>query len=144
MADTLPTQIELVVVTPDRQLVGDEVESVSIPGKSGYLGVLPGHAPLLTELGVGLLSYVERKRVSCVSIIWGFAEVLPGRVLILANTAERSEDIDLARAEEAKKRAEDRLKKLPSSDIDEERARQALRRAIARIETAHHAKQPAV
>ncbi len=140
MAEALPTEIELVVVTPDRQLVRNEVASVSIPGKSGYLGVLPGHAPLLTELGVGLLSFVERQRTFFLAIIWGFAEVLPGRVLILANTAERAEDIDLERAEEAKKRAEDRLKKLPSPDIDEERARFALQRAIARIETRRHGK----
>jgi F-type H+-transporting ATPase subunit epsilon len=140
VAESLPTQIELVVVTPDRQLVRDEVESVTIPGRSGYLGILPGHAALLTELGVGRLSYAQRRRTSYVCIVQGVAEVLPGRVLILANTAERSEDIDVERAQSAQRRAEDRLKKLPSPDIDEERARQALRRAIARLETAHHSK----
>jgi F-type H+-transporting ATPase subunit epsilon len=137
VADALPAQIELVVVTPDRQLVRDEVEFVSIPGRSGYLGVLPGHAPLLTELGIGGLSYTQGRRTYNLCTVLGFAEVLPGRVLIMANAAERSEDIDVARAEQAKRRAEDRLKKVPSPDIDEERARQALRRAIARLETAH-------
>lgn len=141
MAESAVAKIELVIVTPDRQLVqDDEVESVSIPGLSGYLGVLPGHAPLLTELGAGTLSYVRGKQTFRLSTISGFAEVLPGRVLVLAHRAERAEDIDVARAEEARKRAEDRLKKLPSPDIDEERARQALRRSFARIETAHHSK----
>lgn len=140
MAEELPTQIELVVATTDRQLVRDKVESVAIPGKSGYLGVLPGHAALLSELGVGQLSFGQKRRTSYISISRGVAEVLPGRVLILANTAERSEDIDVERALSAQKRAEDRLKKGPGPDIDEDRARQALRRAIARLETARHAK----
>jgi F-type H+-transporting ATPase subunit epsilon len=140
MTEALPTEIELAVVTPDRQVARERVKSVTIPGKSGYLGVLPGHAPLLTELSPGTLSYSETSKTVFLAVTWGFAEVLPGHVIVLANTAERPEEIDLARAERAKQRAEERLKNLSDPELDQERAREALRRAIARIETARHAK----
>jgi F-type H+-transporting ATPase subunit epsilon len=140
MAEALPTQLELIIVTPDRQVVRDKVASVSIPGKTGYLGILPGHAPLLTELDAGQLSYSEGRETTFLAVTWGFAEVLPGRVIVLANTAERAEEIDLERATRAKQRAEERLKKLFEPEIDQDRAREAFRRAIARIETARHAK----
>jgi F-type H+-transporting ATPase subunit epsilon len=137
MADALPTQIELSVVTPDRQVVHESVESVSFPGKRGYLGILPGHAPLLTELTIGEIDYTHHGTRHYLAVCWGFAEVLPDRVIVLAETAERAEDIDVARAERAKQRAEDRLKKLTDTEIDSERARIALERAILRLQTAH-------
>ncbi len=140
MAESLPKELELIIVTPDRQVVRDKVSSVSIPGKAGYLGILPGHAPLLSELAPGQLSYSEAHGTAFFTVTWGFAEVLPERVIVLANTAERAGEIDVERAERAKQRAEERLKKLSDPEIDQERAREALRRAIARIETARHTK----
>lgn len=140
MGEALPTELELIIVTPDRQVVREKVTQVSIPGRGGFLGILPGHAPLLTELAPGQLSYSERNVNTFLAVTWGFAEVLPDRVVVLANAAERPDEIDVARAERAKQRAEDRLKKIFEPEIDHERAREALRRAIARIETARHAK----
>ena len=137
MADTLPTQIQLAVVTPDRQVVDEAVESVSIPGKNGYLGILPGHSPLLSELTVGELDYSAQGKRHVMSVCWGFAEVLPDRVIILAQSAERAEDIDVERAERAKGRAEERLKKSTDPEIDVERARASLEKAISRIQIAH-------
>ncbi len=137
--DALPKQIELSVVTPDKQVVKESVDSVTFPGKRGYLGILPGHAPLLTELTIGEIDYTLHGAHHFLAVCWGFAEVLPDRVIVLAQTAERAEDIDVARAERAKQRAEDRLKKSGETGIDSDRARIALERAIARIHTAHRA-----
>jgi F-type H+-transporting ATPase subunit epsilon len=133
----LPEAIELIVVTPERQLLQETVVEVTIPGLDGALGILPGHAPLITELGIGELSYrtaTSRQPIS-LAVIRGFAEVLPDRVTLLAETAERAEEIDLARAEAAKARAE---KRLASSDtnIDWDRATVTLSRAIIRIQVA--------
>jgi len=133
---TLPTEIRLDIVTPERLVAHDAVNSVTIPGKNGYLGILPGHAPLLTELVPGELVYVRAGAKHGVAVNWGFAEVLPDRVIILAQSAERAEEIDLARAQKAKARAEERLKRFDDPAIDMERARAALRRALARLETA--------
>src|SRR5580693_3606451 len=107
----LPEAIELIVVTPERQVLRETVVEVTIPGLDGELGVLPGHAPLITELGIGELSYRTKGGVQSagLAIISGFAEVLPGRVTILAETAERAEEIDLARAERALAKAKERL-----------------------------------
>lgn len=139
MEPALPTELQLVIVTPDRRVVHDSVSAVSIPGKNGYLGILPGHAPLLTELSVGELSYERGDRTQYLAVSWGFAEVLPNRVIVLAQTAERAEEIDVQRAEQARKRAEDHLKKINDPNIDLERARVALERAIARIQAAQRA-----
>lgn len=136
MADVLPTQIQLEVATPDRQVVSAAVSDLSMPGKNGYLGILPGHAPLLTELNVGELSYTQDRDKRFLALNWGFAEVLPDRVIVLAQTAERPEEIDVERAQRAKKRAEDRLSRVSDPDIDMERARVALERALARLATA--------
>ena len=133
----LPEAIELTVVTPARQLLRETVVEVTIPGLDGQLGILPGHAPLITELGIGELSY--RTATSSVpttlAIIRGFAEVLPDRVTVLAETAERAGEIDLARAEAALARAE---KRIGSQDpnIDWDRATIALQRALIRIHVA--------
>jgi F-type H+-transporting ATPase subunit epsilon len=133
----LPEAIELTVVTPARQLLRETVVEVTIPGLDGQLGILPGHAPLITELGIGELSY--RTATSSVpttlAIIRGFAEVLPDRATVLAETAERAGEIDLTRAEAALARAE---KRIGSQDpnIDWDRASIALKRAVIRVQVA--------
>jgi F-type H+-transporting ATPase subunit epsilon len=133
----LPEAIELVIVTPERQLARESVGEVTIPGLEGALGVLPGHAPLVTELGIGELTYrkVNSSDEPCIAVIQGFAEVLPDHVTVLAETAERAQEIDLARAEAAKARAE---KRLASNDanIDWDRASIALQRSLIRIQVA--------
>jgi F-type H+-transporting ATPase subunit epsilon len=129
----LPESLELVLVTPTRQLLRSRVMEVTLPGANGYLGILPGHAPLITELGIGELSYRGTTASEPILVIRGFAEVLPDRVTILAETAEFSAEIDIARAEAAKARAE---KHLASGDpnIDWDRASVALQRALIRIQ----------
>ena len=129
----LPTQIELQIVTPDRNLVQEHVDEVQIPGAAGYFGVLPGHAPLLSALAAGELWYRKGQEKTYLSIAFGFAEVLPERVTILARLAERAEEIDVGRAEVARKRAEERLTD-QKSDIDYERAKIALTKALARLQ----------
>jgi F-type H+-transporting ATPase subunit epsilon len=128
----LPTHIDLQIVTPDRLLVREQVDEVQIPGSEGYLGVLPGHTPLLASLAVGELWYRKGAEKTYLSIAFGFAEVLPDRVTILARLAERAEDIDVERAEIARKRAEERL--TAKSDIDYERARIALLKSLTRLQ----------
>lgn len=140
MTDTLPVQIKLRIVTPDHELAEGEVTEISIPGKEGYLGVLPGHAPLLTELQSGELTYRQDDRTFHVAVHWGFAEVIPDRVIVLADIAERAEEIDVERAERARRRAEALLKQPSGSEAESEQARQALRRALCRLETARHAR----
>ena len=100
---------KLEVVTPDKLVVDDSAEELQLPGKRGYLGILPGHAPLITELDVGELTYRRGDSTTRLCLAWGFAEVLPDRVTILAETAERLEDIDVARAQNALQRALARL-----------------------------------
>src|SRR6516164_359667 len=106
MADTL----ELQIVTPDKMLVKEQVDDVQIPGKAGDIGVLPGHAPLITELTIGEIAYKQGAKTEHLSVAWGFAEVLPDKVTILAQTAERAGEIDVERAQDAKARAEEALK----------------------------------
>jgi F-type H+-transporting ATPase subunit epsilon len=129
----LPTHIDLQIVTPDRLIVREQVDEVQIPGSEGYFGVLPGHTPLLASLAVGELWYRKGQEKFYLSIAFGFAEVLPDRVTILARLAERAEEIDVDRAESSKKRAEERLAQ-PKSDIDYERARIALTKSLARLQ----------
>lgn len=133
MADSLPTAIELEIVTPDRGVVRETVEEVSTPGKEGYLGILPGHAPLLSELQTGELTYKKSGRNYRLAINGGFAEVLPDRVIILTHTAERGEEVDRDRAEKARDRAEERLTRITDSKVDSTRARAALMRAVTRL-----------
>jgi F-type H+-transporting ATPase subunit epsilon len=129
----LPEAIELIVVSPQRQLLREKVASVQLPGASGELGILPGHAPLITELGNGELSYKASggERV-VLAVLSGFAEVLSDRVTVLAETAERPEEIDVERAKQALVRAEARLKST-DPDVDWDRATVALQRALVRI-----------
>ena len=131
----LPEAIELIVVTPQRQLLREKVASVQLPGASGELGILPGHAPLITELGNGELSYVASSGSAPVAlaILSGFAEVLPDRVTVLAETAERPEEIDVERAKQALARAEKRLASA-DPDVDWDRATVALQRALVRVQ----------
>lgn len=136
MADALPTHIELSVVTPDKQVVHESVDSVTFPGKRGYLGILPGHAPLLTALTIGEIDYFVHGKKHYLAVFWGFAEVLPDRVIVLAHVAERAEDIDVERAKRARQRAEERLKKPGDTELDLERARIALERAVIRLQAA--------
>ena len=131
MADTLHLQI----FTPDKRLVQEDADQVEMPGKSGYLGILPGHAPLITELTAGELSYTKGGTTQYLAVSWGFAEVLPDRVTILADAAERPEDIDVNRAQEAKVRAEQELRE-GSPELDYDAVNLALRRAEVRLEVA--------
>lgn len=130
MAET----IQLEIVTPERLVVNDAAEYIEIPGKSGYLGVLPGHAPLITELAVGEIAYRNGNKTKRLAVAWGFAEVLQDKVTILAETAEKAEEIDTARAEAAKKKAEAELQKAGPEGNKEAQA--ALERAIARLDVA--------
>src|SRR5579859_867850 len=130
----LPDSIQLVVVTPERQILKEVVSEVTLPGAGGYLGVLPGHAPLITELGIGELTYkTKRGQSGLLAVIRGFAEVLPDHVSVLAETAEFAEDIDLSRAQEALKRAQERIAK-GGDNIDWDRATMALQRALVRVQ----------
>jgi len=126
---------QLEIVTPEKQEVSDTAEEIQIPGKNGYLGILPGHAPLITELSVGAITYRKGMHTNYLSVAWGFAEVLPDKVTILAEAAERPEEIDVNRAREAKRRAEERLKS-QDPDVDFERALYALKRADVRLDVA--------
>jgi F-type H+-transporting ATPase subunit epsilon len=131
MSDTF----QLEIVTPAKLLVKDAAEEAQIPGVSGYLGILPGHAPLITELGVGVITYKVSGTTHTFSVAWGFAEVLPDKVTILAEAAERPQEIDVERAQKAKDRAEQLLK---SNDpkVDYTRAEDALQRAETRLSVA--------
>jgi len=131
MADT----IELEIVTPDRLVVKDRAEQVQIPGRNGYLGILPGHAPLITELAVGEIVYINAGVSTHLSVAWGFAEVLGDKVTILAETAELAEDIDVPRAEAALVRAQEHIKRAEDTLAFED-AFAALARAEARLSVA--------
>lgn len=131
MADTF----KLEITTPERMVVSVDAESAQIPGKNGYMGILPHHAPLISELAAAPMEYVSGGKTEKLAISAGYLEVLPDKVSILAETAEKAEEIDLPRAETAKKRAEERISK-SGKDVDMERAAAALARAIARIQAA--------
>jgi len=132
MADTF----QLEIVTPEKKVVETKAaEEVQIPGRNGYLGIMPGHAPLITELAVGEISFRENATEQRLAVAWGFAEVLPDKVTILAETAERPSEIDVERARKAKERAEQRLTSGDTS-VDVERALDALHRAQARLDVA--------
>src|SRR5437773_8317357 len=139
--EPLPTHVTLEVVTPDRSVVTERVDEVEIPGADGYFGVLPGHTPLLAMLQVGELWYRKGAEKIYLSIAFGFAEVLPDRVTILAQLAERADEIDIARAEAAKRRAEERMGKAVAvvAEMDYERARIALLKSMIRLQVATRA-----
>jgi F-type H+-transporting ATPase subunit epsilon len=135
----LPTHLQLQIVSADRSLVNERVDEVVIPGADGYFGVLPGHAPLLALLGAGELWYRQGQDKHFLAIAFGFAEVLPDRVTILAQIAEKADEIDIARAEAAKKRAEERLMS-PGMEMDFERARIAMLKSLIRLQVATRAR----
>ena len=135
----LPTKLTLEIVTPDRALLREEVDEVVVPGSEGYLGVLPGHTPLLSTLKVGELWYRQGQEKHYVAIAFGFVEVLPDYVTVLAQVGERAQEIDIQRAERAKQRAEALLASPTSSasvDLDIERARVALMKSLIRLQVA--------
>ncbi len=132
----IPDSIQLEVVTPERQLLSQSVDAVQVPGANGELGILPGHAPLMTELGIGALTYRHGQETGHLTIIRGFAEVLPGRVSVLAEIAERAKEIDVQRAKAARERAEKRLASGSSANIDWARAAAALQRSLIRLHVA--------
>jgi F-type H+-transporting ATPase subunit epsilon len=135
----IPSHLQLQIVSADRSLVNERVDEVVIPGADGYFGVLPGHTPLLALLGTGELWYRQGQDKHYLALAFGFAEVQPDRVTILAQIAERADDIDIARAEAAKKRAEERMAR-PSPDMDFERARLAMLKSLIRLQVASRAR----
>ena len=135
----LPTKIQLHIVSADRSLVNEPVDEVEIPGAEGYFGVLPGHTPLLALLGAGELWYRQGQETHYLMMAFGFAEVQPDRVTILAGAAERADEVDVVRAQAAKQRAEERLQK-PEIDMDAERARIALLKSLIRLQVASRVK----
>ena len=135
----IPSSIQLQIVSADRSLVNEQADEIQIPGAGGYFGVLPGHTPLLATLQVGQLWYRQGQDKHYLSLAFGFAEVQPDRVTILAQIAEKAEEIDVTRAEAAKKRAEERLSK-PTMDVDFERARVALMKSLIRLQVASRAR----
>ena len=136
----IPTSLTLEIVTPDRALVTEQVDEVELPGSGGYFGVLPGHAPLLASLQVGELWYRKGQEKYYLAVAFGFVEVLPDKVTVLAQIAERAEDIDQKRAEKAKARAEERLTPPTKPDLDFERARVAMMKSLIRLQVASRAR----
>ena len=135
----LPTSLTLEIVTPDRALVTEQVDEVQVPGSEGYFGVLPGHAPLLASLQVGELWYRKGQEKHYLALAFGFGEIQPDRVTILAQTAEHAHEINVARAESSMKRAEQRLASA-DIDMDAERARVSLLKALIRLQVASRVK----
>ena len=129
----LPDKIALDIVTVERRVLTEEVDEVVIPGSAGYLGVRPGHTPLMTGLGTGILTWWRRGQEHTVAVSLGYAEVLPDHVSVLAETAETAHEIEVDRAMASKERAERRLAQLGNAEIDLARARQALARAESRL-----------
>jgi F-type H+-transporting ATPase subunit epsilon len=132
----LPENIELEIVTPERHVLHETVQWIEMPGKEGYLGILPGHAPLITGLGIGVLTYRKGTETRYLSVIQGYAEVLPDRAIVLAELAERAEEIDVKRTQAALDRATAELASAGSKDAEWQRASFALDRALARLQAA--------
>jgi F-type H+-transporting ATPase subunit epsilon len=135
----IPSHLALEIVTPERSILHENVDEVEVPGADGYFGVLPGHTPLLASLQVGQLWYRKGSDISYLSVAFGFAEVLPDRVTILAQIAERAEDIDIERAQAERQRAEAELARQPT-DVDLERARISMLKALTRLQVANRAR----
>lgn len=134
----LPDKLTLEIVTPERRILTDTVDEVVLPGKMGSLGVLPGHAPLLTSLGVGELEYRKGSAKRYLAIAGGFAEVLPTRVIVLADTAEKAEEIDLDRARSKRERIEASMKQA-TTDFDFDNAAVDLEKCVIRIQVGRKA-----
>lgn len=132
----MPLAVE--IVTPSRILMQEQVDELNVPGELGYLGILPGHTSLLTQLGQGELMYRKGEQRQYLALFGGYMEVRDDQVTVLADIAESAAEIDRVRAESARDRAEQRLRDLDSHDIDFERARAALMRAMIRLQVAAH------
>ena len=132
----MPLAVE--ILTPSRILVQEQVDELNVPGELGYLGILPGHTALLTKLGQGELMYRKGEQQYYMALFGGYMEVRDDQVSVLADIAERAEEIDRSRAEAARDRAEQRLRDFHGHDIDFERARAALTRAMIRLQVASH------
>jgi F-type H+-transporting ATPase subunit epsilon len=126
---------QLEIVTPEKLVVRDSADEAQIPGRDGYIGVLPNHAPLITELGAGEISYRSGGRLHSFSVAWGFAEVLPDRVTVLAETVERADEIDVPRAQQALTKAEESMRSAQTED-DCSAAQGKIQRAQARLQVA--------
>jgi F-type H+-transporting ATPase subunit epsilon len=135
------SSVKLDIVTAERVVYSREVEVIIAPGVEGQLGILPHHAPLMTTLQAGVLVVRRGGEEDTLAISGGFLEVRPDRVIILADSAERAEEIDVARAEAAKQRAEERLRDRHAKGLDEARAEAALQRAVARLSVAEKIKR---
>jgi F-type H+-transporting ATPase subunit epsilon len=138
----LPTNLTLEIVTPDRALLREEVDEVVVPGSEGELGVLPGHTPLLSSLKIGELWYRQGSEKHYLAIAFGFVEVMPNRVTVLADIGERAQEIDVQRAERAKQHAEQQLAQTPMTpnEVDFETANVALVKAMNRLQVAAKAR----
>jgi F-type H+-transporting ATPase subunit epsilon len=132
---SLPDHLTLEIVTPEHSVVSEQVDEVQIPGAEGSFGVLPGHTPLLATLQVGELWYRRGQETSYVAVSFGFAEVLPDRVTILAQIAESADQIDVTRAQTAEQRSQDRLAR-PMAELDLERARLSMLKSLIRLRVA--------
>lgn len=132
----LPEKIELEVVTPQRLVLHEDVKSLEMPGKDGYLGILPGHAPLITELGIGVLTYRTNGEAHFLTVMQGYAEVLPDRVIVLAEISERASEIDVEKSRAEMQQAQAELSKAGSQDVDWQRANVTLERAMVRLQVA--------
>jgi F-type H+-transporting ATPase subunit epsilon len=131
----MAASIELEIATPEHLLVKEQVDEVQIPGKDGYMGILPGHAALLSQLGTGFMYYSIGGRKRFLSIHGGFVEVLPEHVRVLANMAERAEEIDVEKARGDLQQAQEQVMN-PSLGVDPAVALEAMASAQARIEAA--------
>lgn len=137
----LPQNLELEIVTPEKHMLDETVDYVEVPGKEGYMGILPGHAPLLSELGMGALSYRKGSDIQYFAVLAGFVEVLPGRVIVLADACERAGEIDVERARVSLERAKAELGRSGSADDKKAEASAAMDRAQARLDAASKAGQ---
>ena len=135
---------KLEIVSPERLVLSDQVEEAQVPGKNGYLGLLPGHAPMMTELDIGEISYRRGDRTSYLAVAWGYCEVLSDQVIVLAERAERAEEVDRERAQASLDRARKRLSDIQARDIDFERARASQQRALTRVQVSRKAVGPTV
>jgi len=135
-ADGIPKTLILEVVTPTRMVVREEVDEVVAPGFEGYFGVLGGHLPFMSTLKIGELAYRKNGRWRHLAVSWGYVEVLPETVVVLADAAEKAEEIDVTRAERARQRAMEQLGRREDETVDVARAEGAVTRALTRIEVA--------
>lgn len=136
MAEQIPKSLTFVLVTPERKVIEAEVDEVIAPGLEGEFGVLPGHIPFITILKIGELVFRSGSKPERIAVAWGYTEVLPDRVTVLAETAEMAHQIDIERALRAKERAEAKLRSLSPEDKEYTQTMAALQRALNRIQVA--------